>query len=124
VSAWFLEKVKPVEVERGCFALNVQLTKRLWRRTAPIWLWAPEMRDQPSPSWRTLAGIGLILLLIVLWAAFVASLAQVVGRWPILIQAPFYLIMGIVWIIPLKPLVRWIQTGSFRKFPRPSRPLK
>jgi hypothetical protein len=30
-----------------------------------------------------------------------------------LIQAPFYLVMGIVWIIPLKPLVRWIQTGSF-----------
>jgi len=67
-----------------------------------------------EPSSRTLIGIGLILLLIVVWAAFVASLAQPVGRWPILVQAPFYLIMGMVWIIPLKPLVRWIQTGSFR----------
>jgi hypothetical protein len=66
------------------------------------------------PSPRKLAGIGLILLLIVVWAAFVASLARVVGQWPILVQAPFYLFMGIVWIIPLKPLVRWIQTGSFR----------
>ena len=68
----------------------------------------------PNPSSRKLAGIAVILLLIVVWAAFVASLAQVVGGWPILIQAPFYLIMGIVWIIPLKPLVRWIETGSFR----------
>ena len=67
-----------------------------------------------QPSSRTLIGIGLILLLIGLWAAFVASLAQVVGKWPILVQAPFYLFMGIAWIIPLKPLVRWIQTGSFR----------
>jgi hypothetical protein len=67
-----------------------------------------------EPSYRKLVGIVLILLLIVVWAAFVASLAQIVGRWPILIQAPFYLVMGIVWIIPLKPLVRWIQTGSFR----------
>lgn len=67
-----------------------------------------------EPSTRTLAGIGLILLLIGVWAAFVASLARVVGTWPILVQAPFYLIMGIVWIIPLKPLLRWIQTGSFR----------
>jgi len=67
---------------------------------------------EPSP--RKLVGIALILLLIVLWAAFVASLARIVGTWPILVQAPFYLVMGIVWIIPLKPLVRWIQTGSFR----------
>ena len=67
-----------------------------------------------QPSSRTLIGIALILLLIGVWAVFVASLAQVVGNWPILVQAPFYLVMGMAWIIPLKPLVRWIQTGSFR----------
>lgn len=67
-----------------------------------------------EPSYRKLIGIALILLLIVLWAAFVASFARIVGDWPILLQAPFYLVMGIIWIIPLKPLVRWIQTGSFR----------
>lgn len=71
----------------------------------------------PEPSSRKLVGIALILLLIVFWAAFVASLAPVVGTWPILIQAPFYLIMGIVWIIPLKPLVRWTQTGRLRAPP-------
>ena len=71
----------------------------------------------PEPSWRKLVGIGLILLLIALWATFVASLAQVVGQWPILVQAVFYLVMGIAWIIPLKPLVKWIQTGSFRDSP-------
>ena len=72
------------------------------------------MERRTQPSHRTLVGIGLILLLVVVWATFVASLAQVVGRWPILAQAPFYLVMGVIWIIPLKPLVRWIQTGSFR----------
>jgi len=61
-----------------------------------------------------LAGIALIVLLIAVWATFVASLAQVVGTWPVLVQAMFYLIMGIAWIIPLKPLVRWIQTGTSR----------
>ena len=69
----------------------------------------------PEPSARTLGGIVMILLLIVIWAAFVASLAPAVGRWPVLVQAPFYLIMGIAWIIPLKPLVRWIQTGRWRR---------
>ena len=67
----------------------------------------------PQPSWRTLAGIAMILLLIVFWAGFVASLAPIVGRWPIIAQAPYYLFMGMAWIIPLKPLVRWMLTGSF-----------
>jgi hypothetical protein len=73
---------------------------------------------ETQPSARKLVGIGLILLLIVVWAAFVASLARIVGAWPILVQACFYLVMGIAWILPLKPLVRWIQTGSFRAGPR------
>ena len=72
-----------------------------------------------SPSARKLAGVALILLLIVFWAAFVASLAQVVGRWPILVQAPFYLFMGIAWIIPLKPLIRWMETGQWKARPSP-----
>lgn len=53
-------------------------------------------------------------MLIVLWAALVASLARTVGAWPVLVQAAFYLLMGLAWIIPLKPLVRWMQTGKFR----------
>jgi len=63
---------------------------------------------------RKLAGIAMIVALIVLWAAFVASLAPLVGKWPVLIQAPYYLVMGVAWVIPLKPLIRWTQTGSFR----------
>jgi predicted membrane channel-forming protein YqfA (hemolysin III family) len=73
------------------------------------------VRPMAEPSPRKLIGIMMILLLIVLWAVFVASLAQVVGQWPILLQAPYYLVMGIVWIVPLKPLVRWIETASFRR---------
>jgi len=69
------------------------------------------MARQPSPSLRKLAGIALILLLIAVWAAFVASLSPIVSGWPILVQAPFYLVMGIIWIIPLKPLIRWMESG-------------
>ena len=65
---------------------------------------------EPSP--RKLAGIAVILLLIVLWAAFVASLAPIVGKWPVLAQAPYYLLTGVVWVFPLKPLLRWMERGS------------
>jgi predicted membrane channel-forming protein YqfA (hemolysin III family) len=76
------------------------------------------MQRPPLPSYRKLAGISLILLMIVLWAAYVSCLARVVGTWPVLVQAPFYLVMGVAWILPLKPLVRWMQTGVIKDLRR------
>ena len=73
----------------------------------------PEMAT-PQPSARTLVGIAAIVAVIVLWATFVASLSPFVGKWPVLVQAPYYLVVGVAWAIPLKPLIRWIQTGRFR----------
>ncbi len=67
-----------------------------------------------EPSWRKPAGIFAILALIVGWAALVASLSGTVGSWPVLVQSIFYLIAGIAWILPLKPLLRWMETGRFR----------
>ena len=66
------------------------------------------------PSWRKGAGIGFILLLIVLLAVLVASFSGSVGRWPVAGQALFYLVVGVVWIAPLRPLLRWMETGRFR----------
>jgi len=67
-----------------------------------------------KPSWRKGAGIAGVLLLIVLLAVLVASFSGTIGRWPMLAQALFYLVIGIVWIAPLKPLLRWMETGRFR----------
>lgn len=59
-------------------------------------------------------GIAAILLLILFWAILVATFAPTVGHWPILLQTLFYLVVGIGWIAPLKPLLRWSQTGRWR----------
>jgi hypothetical protein len=72
------------------------------------------MPPSEPPSFRKLAAIVLILLLILIWAGLVAALSPWVGRFPVLVQAAFYLIIGIGWIAPLKPLIRWSQTGSLR----------
>lgn len=66
-----------------------------------------------EPSWRKPAGIFAILALIAAWAWLIASLSGTVGRWPVLLQAVFYLVAGIAWILPLKPLLRWMETGRF-----------
>lgn len=73
------------------------------------------VQKPPEPSWRKPAGIAAILLLIVLWAALVASFAHAVSRWPVLVQALFYLVVGVAWIVPLGPLLRWSQTGRWRR---------
>ncbi len=65
-------------------------------------------------SWRKGAGIALILGSIALWALLIASLSATVGRWPILVQALFYLAAGLVWILPFKPVLRWMEGGPFK----------
>jgi hypothetical protein len=70
-----------------------------------------------QPSWRRGAGIAAILLLIVVWAVIVASFSRMVGQWPVLVQDLFYLVVGTAWIAPLKPLLRWSQTGHWRQGP-------
>ena len=56
----------------------------------------------------------LILTLIAVWTGIVASVSPGVGTWPVLVQAVFYLAAGIVWILPLKPLLRWMELGKWR----------
>lgn len=71
-------------------------------------------RDHQQPSWRKPAGIFFILLLIALWALAIGSLSPWVGTWHILLQAIFYFITGVIWIMPLKPLLRWMELGRWR----------
>ena len=66
-----------------------------------------------EPSWRKPAGIFLILAYIGAWIGGIASFSGTIGEWPVLLQALFYLVAGIAWIEPLKPLLRWIETGRF-----------
>ena len=65
-----------------------------------------------TPNWRKPAGMLLILAIIVVWAALVASLSGVVGGWPWPGQLAFYVAAGMVWIAPLKPLLRWMESGG------------
>ncbi|OWK33328.1 DUF2842 domain-containing protein [Sphingomonas dokdonensis] len=67
-----------------------------------------------SPSWRKPAGMIAILVLITLWCALIVSFSGTVGGWHWAAQMVFYVITGIIWITPLKPLLRWMETGRWR----------
>ena len=72
----------------------------------------PEPLD--PPSWRKPVGMFLIMGLIGVWAVLVLLVTPAVLTlaWPL--QALFFAIAGIVWIVPLKPLLRWMELGRFR----------
>lgn len=73
------------------------------------------MTPEQNPSWRKPVGILAILVLIMLWAALALSQAERISALPWYAQAVIYLILGTVWILPLGPLLRWMETGKWRE---------
>lgn len=71
-------------------------------------------KNMETPSWRKPAGMLGILAYVIAWAIGIASLSNIVGNWHVLIQAVFYLIAGIIWILPLRPVLKWMEIGRFR----------
>lgn len=67
-----------------------------------------------EPSWRKPFGMALILLLILVWAVLVVSAAVLLEGLPWPVHALYYLVAGTVWVLPLKPLLRWMETGRWR----------
>jgi hypothetical protein len=67
-----------------------------------------------EPSWRPLAGMALILTWIAFWAVVVASAAPLLGGLHWLVHLVYYAVAGIAWILPLRPLLRWMETGRWR----------
>jgi hypothetical protein len=68
-----------------------------------------------EPTWRQPAGIALILLLIAAWSVAVVSASALLAGMHWTVEIVYYLVAGTVWILPLRPLLRWMETGHFRK---------
>jgi hypothetical protein len=73
------------------------------------------MQMKYEPTWRKPAGMFFILLLIAVWAVIVVSAAEWLEGLPWPVLAVYYTAAGIVWILPLKPLLQWMETGSFKR---------
>ena len=67
-----------------------------------------------EPSWRKPAGALGIIAWVLVWIVLVVTFSRWIGTLPILLQLPIYLVAGIVWILPLKPVLVWMELGRWR----------
>ncbi|WBY15590.1 DUF2842 domain-containing protein [Erythrobacteraceae bacterium WH01K] len=68
-----------------------------------------------EPTWRVPVGIlGLILGLIVYALVVARYVPDVVGDWHAVLQTVVYLFFGLVWLLPLRRLLVWMESGRPR----------
>ena len=70
------------------------------------------MRDKPTL--RIPMGILALLVVLGLYALVVVWASQWIERLPMLAQAVVYLVLGIVWLLPLRRFLIWMETGRWR----------
>lgn len=68
-----------------------------------------------EPTWRIPVGLlGLLVGLIVYGVIIARYVPDLIGGWPALAQAPVYLVLGLVWLLPLRRFLIWMETGRTR----------
>lgn len=67
-----------------------------------------------EPSLRKPFGMFGLIIYIALYALIVAALFEPITKLHVLIQTPVWLVLGIAWVLPLKPFLRWMETGKWR----------
>jgi len=67
-----------------------------------------------EPTIRKPIGILAILALIAVWSVLVVALALLFPGMPRWAEPIFYVVAGIGWIVPLGPLLHWMETGRWR----------
>ena len=58
---------------------------------------------------RTIIGVFAVIALIAAWGLLIAALANFIAPWPIWAQSIFYLVAGIAWLLPMRPLLVWMN---------------
>lgn len=67
-----------------------------------------------APTWRIPIGVLLLVAALGLYAIAVASFVPaVIGEWHALAQAPVYILLGVIWLLPLRRFLIWMETGRW-----------
>ena len=68
-----------------------------------------------TPTLRKPFGILGMILGLIIYAGVVSRLLGPLGALPWYAAVPLYIILGVLWLLPMKPLLLWMETGSWRR---------
>ncbi|MFB0611275.1 DUF2842 domain-containing protein [Aurantiacibacter poecillastricola] len=67
-----------------------------------------------EPTWRIPVGILALLAGLILYGILVAIFAPpLIGGWPVWAQTLVYIVLGVIWIRPLRRFLIWMETGRW-----------
>lgn len=70
------------------------------------------MRTQPTIR-IPLGVLGLFIALLVYGGLVARYVAPLIQDWHALAQTPVYIVLGVVWLLPLRRFLIWMETGRF-----------
>jgi hypothetical protein len=71
------------------------------------------MKNDYKPTWRKPVGILGLLVALTIYAVMVASLSGLIGALPVLVQTLAYIVLGTIWLLPLRRFLIWMETGRW-----------
>ncbi|KPF65052.1 DUF2842 domain-containing protein [Porphyrobacter sp. AAP60] len=67
-----------------------------------------------TPTWRIPFGIISLFIGLIVYGVIIARYAPgIIGSWPGLAQTVVYVVLGLIWLLPLKRFLIWMETGSW-----------
>ncbi|WP_379550098.1 DUF2842 domain-containing protein [Qipengyuania sp. DGS5-3] len=70
------------------------------------------MREEPTIR-IPLGILGLLFALMMYGIAVAMIVPDYIGHWHTLVQTIIYLILGLIWLLPLRRFLIWMETGSW-----------
>lgn len=70
------------------------------------------MREQPTLR-IPLGILGLLAALLAYGVAVATFVPSLVQTWPTLLQTLVYVILGVVWLLPMRRFLIWMETGRW-----------
>jgi membrane protein YdbS with pleckstrin-like domain len=68
-----------------------------------------------TPTWRIPFGIVSLFIALIIYGVVIARYApDIIGRWSGGAQTVVYVVLGLIWLLPLKRFLIWMETGSWR----------
>lgn len=67
-----------------------------------------------EPTWRIPVGLlGLLFALGIYGLVIARYVPEVIGDWPALAQTVVYVVLGLIWLLPLRRFLIWMETGRW-----------